>query len=317
MIKFLVKIFIKHYEKTSDPEVRKAYGIFSGVLGIFLNVLLFAVKLVTGFIVNSIAIISDAFNNLTDSASSVVTIFGANWSSKPPDKEHPYGHGRMEYIASLVVAFIIFTVGLQLFTESAKKIIRPEQVEINAVALAILILSVFIKIWMYSYNQYIGRTINSTLNKAAAKDSLNDVIATTGVITGTIIGTHVDFPVDGMLGLAISLLIMYTGFGTAKDSVYFLLGPSPDPEISSKIEKIVAESPIIRHCHDLHIHDYGPGKQMASMHVVVPPRLSVEKAHAHVHKMEERIKKELGIDIVIHIDPREGIDELLNNKTGK
>lgn len=313
MIKFLVKIFVKNYENTSDPEVRKAYGIFSGVLGIFLNVFLFAVKLVTGFMMNSIAIISDAFNNLTDSASSVVTIFGANWSSKPPDKEHPYGHGRIEYIASLVVAFIIFTVGLHLFSESVKKIISPEQVELHVIAMAILILSVFVKIWMFSYNQYIGRTINSTLNKAAAKDSLNDVIATTGVITGTIIGTYVDLPIDGILGLAISLLIMYTAFSTAKDSVYFLLGPSPDPEIYEKIEAIVEESPIIRHCHDLHVHDYGPGKQMASMHVVVPARLSVEKAHAHVHQLEERIKKELGIDIVIHIDPREGIDEQLNN----
>lgn len=311
MIKILIKKLIKNYEKVNDPEVRKSYGIFSGVLGIILNVILFVIKLITGIIMNSIAIISDAFNNLTDSASSVVTIFGANISNKPPDDEHPYGHGRMEYVASLVVAFIIFGVGLQLLGSSFDKIIKPEQVEFSLIPMLILSLSIFIKVWMYSYNKYIGNAIKSSMNIATAKDSMNDVIATSGVIAGTIIGLFVSFPIDGVLGLLISLLIIYTGFSTAKDSVYFLLGPSPDPEIAEKIEAIVSECNMINHCHDLHIHDYGPGRQMASMHVVVPPHISVEKAHELVHRLEEKIKNELGINIVIHIDPSENIDERL------
>lgn len=311
MIKIMIRKLIKNYENVNDPEVRKSYGIFSGVLGIILNVFLFVIKLITGMIMNSIAIISDAFNNLTDSASSVVTIFGANMSNKPPDDEHPYGHGRMEYVASLVVAFIIFGVGLQLLGSSFDKIIRPEQVELSLIPLVILALSIFIKVWMYAYNKYIGNKIKSSMNIATAKDSMNDCIATTGIIVGTIIGLYVEFPIDGVLGLLISLLIIYTGFSTAKDSVYFLLGPSPDPKIAEKIEAIVSECDMINHGHDLHVHDYGPGRQMASMHVVVPPRISVEKAHELVHRLEEKIKNELGIDIVIHIDPSENIDEML------
>lgn len=314
MIKILIKRFIKNYEQVNDPEIRKAYGMFSGILGVILNILLFMIKIITGFIMNSIAIISDAFNNLTDSASSVVTIYGASLSNKPPDKEHPYGHGRMEYIASLVVAFIIIIVGIQLLSSSAGKIFNPVEVEFSLIAMVFLVLSVFIKLWMFSYNRYIGKTINSSLNFATAKDSLNDVIATSGIIVGTIVGMYVNFPVDGVLGLLISLLIICTGFSTAKDAINDLLGPSPDPEIYEKIEEIVSSTRKIRHCHDLHVHDYGPGRKIASMHVVVPPHLSVEKAHDLVHSLEEKIKNELGIKIVIHIDPSEHIDEKLAGK---
>lgn len=307
MIKFLIKHFIPNYENTTDTDVREKYGVLSGIVGIICNVLLFIIKLVIGLIVNSIAIISDAFNNLTDSATSIITIIGAKLSNRPPDKEHPFGHGRYEYIASLLVAFLIFAVGWQLLGSSVNEIFNPQPVDINILAIVILSLSILIKVWMYSYNTYIGKIINSGLNIATAKDSLNDVIATSGVIIGTVIGLYVDLPIDGIIGLIISLLIMYTGFSTAKDTVNFLLGPSPDPEIPEKIEKMVAESKVVTNCHQLRIHDYGPGKQFASMHVDVPAHISVEEAHSLIHQLEEKIKKELGIDIVIHIDPNKNI----------
>lgn len=207
----------------------------------------------------------------------------------------------------MLVAFLIFAVGWQLLGSSVNEIFNPQPVDINILAIVILSLSILIKVWMYSYNTYIGKIINSGLNIATAKDSLNDVIATSGVIIGTVIGLYVDLPIDGIIGLIISLLIMYTGFSTAKDTVNFLLGPSPDPEIPEKIEKMVAESKVVTNCHQLRIHDYGPGKQFASMHVDVPAHISVEEAHSLIHQLEEKIKKELGIDIVIHIDPNKNI----------
>ncbi|WAA08839.1 cation diffusion facilitator family transporter [Fervidibacillus albus] len=314
MIKVLIKKFIKDYEDVHDPQVRASYGILSGILGMICNVFLFIIKLITGLMINSIAVISDAFNNLTDSGSSLITIIGANFSRKPPDLEHPYGHGRSEYIASLIVAFLIFAVGLELMIGSVKKIIEPEPVNVHGWSIAILFLSVFIKLWMYSYNKYIGNTIQSTMNIATAKDSFNDAIATLGVIVGTFIGMFVDFPVDGVIGLIISFFIIFTGFSTAKDSVHFLLGSSPDPDIIERIHTIISDSENIRGAHDLHVHDYGPGRKFASMHVVVPSHLNVEAAHFLIHELERRIKKELDIDIVIHIDPVEGIDEWLEEK---
>lgn len=312
MIKYIIKKFVRNYQHPEDSQVRKSYGVLSGVLGIICNTLLFLLKLIAGLMINSIAVISDAFNNLTDSGSSIITIYGANFSSKPPDKEHPYGHGRFEYVASLIVSFIIFTVGVELLQTSFSKIMNPEEVGFDILSLVILIISVFIKIWMYGYNKYIGKIIDSSMNEATAKDSLNDAVATLGVIAGTIIGLYVDWPIDAVLGLVISFLIIYTGFSTAKDSVHFLLGPSPDPQILDHINEIVAESPVVSSCHDLMIHDYGPGRKVASMHVVVPPDISVEKAHYLIHDLEGKIKQDLGIDIVIHMDPEEGIDEKLN-----
>lgn len=314
MITFIIRKFVKDYENVEDLTVRKSYGVLSGVLGIICNVFLFIIKLIVGLFINSIAVISDAFNNLTDSGSSLITIFGANLSSKPPDEEHPYGHGRIEYVASLIVSFFIFAVGLELMTGSFEKILHPERVEFSALSLVILLIAVFIKWWMYSYNKYIGKKIHSSMNLATAKDSLNDVVATVGVILGTVIGTFTDFPVDGMIGFIISLVIMYTGFTTAKDSVHFLLGSSPDPAILENIHSIISESRMVKGGHDLKVHDYGPGRKVASMHVVVPPDLRVGDAHSHVYELEQRIKRELGIDIVIHMDPDEHIDETLEKK---
>lgn len=309
MIKFIIKKFIANYENVKDADVRKAYGVLSGTIGLLCNLLLFLIKFVTGLFANSIAIMSDAFNNLTDSGSSLITLLGAKLSNKPPDKEHPHGHGRYEYIATLIVAFLIFGVGWELLGSSIEKIINPVEVTINYLTLFILCFSILIKLWMYSYNRYIGKTIDSSMNIATAKDSLNDSLATTGILIGTIVGLYVDLPIDGILGVAISLLIMYTGFTFAKDAVNSLLGQSPDAELLEQIYEIVSKSEPIKNGHDLRIHDYGPGWKVASMHVMVPSDMAVSDAHNLIHELEQKIKKELGVDIVIHMDPDNLKDE--------
>lgn len=305
MIKLIIKKFIKDSEKVNDKKVRESYGVLSGILGIICNVFLFVVKLVLGLYINSIAVISDAFNNLSDMGTSVITIFGAKLSSRPPDEEHPHGHGRYEYIASLVVSFIIFAVGLKLLSTSFNKILNPQKVLFNSVSVLILLISVLVKVWMFSYNKYIGKVINSSVNRAAALDSLNDVYATGGIILGMVIGNFTTFPVDGIMGLVISVLIMYTGFKAAKDSVNLLLGALPDPEIIQRINELVLSGENIKGIHDLKIHDYGPGRITASIHAEVADNVNIVDIHSEIDKIEAKVKEELGIDMVIHMDPVE------------
>ena len=305
MIKLIIKKFIKDSEKVNDKKVRESYGVLSGTLGIICNVFLFVVKLVLGLFINSIAVISDAFNNLSDMGTSVITIFGAKLSSRPPDEEHPHGHGRYEYIASLVVSFIIFAVGFRLLSTSFSKILNPQKVLLNTVSVLILLISVLVKVWMFSYNRYIGKVINSSVNRAAALDSLNDVYATGGIILGMVIGSFTAFPVDGIMGLVISVLIMYTGFKAAKDSVNLLLGALPDPEIIQRINELVLSGENIKGIHDLKIHDYGPGRITASIHAEVADNVNIVDIHSEIDKIEAKVKEELGIDMVIHMDPVE------------
>ncbi|MDD4170096.1 MAG: cation diffusion facilitator family transporter [Desulfotomaculaceae bacterium] len=303
MIKPIISKFIKDYQNVTDPGVREAYGVLSGVLGIICNLFLFFIKFFIGIYINSIAVISDAFNNLSDLGSSIINIFGAKISGSPPDPAHPYGHGRFEYIASLIIAFIIFAFGLQLLKSSFDKIINPEPVIYNPILIAILFMSIFIKLWMYSYNTYIAGKINSSINSATASDSLNDALATGGVIAGTMLGNFVSFPVDGLLGLIISILIIYTGFGIARDSINLILGPPPDPEVVKNINAIMLECNKIEGTHGLLVHDYGPGKIMASVHADVarngasPVEISTE-----IDEIQRSIKDRLGIDILIHVD---------------
>lgn len=303
MIRFLIKKFVKDYKNTEDKSVRESYGVFSGVLGIICNLFLFGVKLTIGLLMNSIAITSDAFNNLSDTGSSMITILGAKLSNRVPDEEHPFGHGRFEYISSLIIAFIIIIVGFELLKTSFAKIVNPEKVEFNWILIIILSISILVKVWMYFYNRYIGRTIGSKVNQAAAYDSLNDVVATSAVILTTIAGKFIDFPIDGIAGLMVSLLIMYTGYGVAKDTVNVLLGMSPSSETVDKINTQILECDFIEGVHDLKVHDYGPGRTIASVHVEMSDSISIVKAHSEIDKVEKRILKELGIDIVIHVDP--------------
>ncbi|HOM02935.1 MAG TPA: cation diffusion facilitator family transporter [Acetivibrio sp.] len=304
MIKLLIKWCIKDYQNVEDKKVRESYGVLSGVIGIICNVFLFSLKITTGLFINSIAVISDAFNNLSDLGSSVVAILGVKLSNRPPDDEHPHGHGRYEYISSLVVSFIIFAVGLELLRNSFGKIIKPEEVTFNAISISMLIISILVKLWMFSYNRYIGRIINSSINKATAQDSLNDAVATTAVVAGTLIGRVVAFPLDGIMGLIISALIMYTGFSIAKDAVDLLLGLCPDEELTKKI-KAYFNTDEIKGIHDLKVHDYGPGRISASIHAEVYEGENIVKIHSIIDEIEQKIKNELGVDIVVHMDPIE------------
>lgn len=303
MIKLLVKKFIKDSENVTDKGVREKYGILGGVLGIICNVFLFGIKLVIGLMMNSIAIISDAVNNLSDTGSSLVTIIGTKLSSRHPDKEHPFGHGRMEYISTLIVSFLIGIVGFELLKSSFSKIIDPQPVEFNLLLIIILSVSVLIKVWMFSYNRYLGKKIKSTVLTATASDSLNDVIATSAVIISTIIGKFVSLPIDGIVGFIVSGMVIYTGFGIAKDTIDLLVGSAPDKELVEKIEKTVLEAEGIVGIHDLIVHDYGPGRVMASAHAEVPDTADIVRAHEIIDETEEKILRELGVTIVLHMDP--------------
>ncbi|HHV95061.1 MAG TPA: cation transporter [Clostridiaceae bacterium] len=306
MIKYIIRKFIKDYQNVNNVHVRESYGILSGVMGISCNLFLFLLKLFVGLYINSIAVISDAFNNFSDFGSSLITILGAKFSSRPPDRGHPHGHGRYEYIASLVVSFMIFMVGLQIVRSSIDKIINPEDVQLNTLSIIILLVSVSVKIWMFHYNKYISKIINSSVNKAAAYDSLNDAIATGTVLIATTAGKYVDFPmIDGLIGLTISLLIIYTGFKIARDSVNLLLGSSPDPELIEKINTLVLKGKYIKGTHDLKVHDYGPGNIIASIHAEVSDDVNIVDVHSEIDNIEKEIKKELGVNIVIHMDPVE------------
>lgn len=303
MIQLIIRRFISDYTNVTKEKVRESYAVLSGLLGIICNLILFILKLIIGLTINSIAVLSDAFNNLSDLGSSLITIFGVKLSNQPPDSRHPHGHGRIEYIGALVIAFIIFAAGLQLFRGSFTKILHPEAPKFNLILMVILLSSIAVKLWMFSYNRYIGRVINSSINHATAYDSLNDVLATSAVIVGVFLSKYVSFPIDGVMGLGISMLIIYTGFTTAKSSVDLLLGSSPDPKLVAKINAMVAEGGNIISVHDLRLHDYGPGRIIGSLHVVIPNDLDIMEAHSEIDQIEQKIKHELGVDIVIHMDP--------------
>ena len=253
---------------------------------------------------NSIAVISDAFNNLSDMGSSLVTIIGTKLSGKRPDKEHPFGHGRLEYISSLIVSFIILLMGFELLKSSAVKIFRPEEVNFSLPLIIILSLSVLVKVWLYFSGSYMGSKINSSTLKAAARDSLNDVIATGAVIITTVIGQFVRLPaLDGIVGTAVALLIMKTGFDIARDTVGILLGSPADSELVSAISSAVLKGEGITGVHDLIVHDYGPGRVMASIHAEVPDDSDIVAVHEVIDAVEKNIETQLGIHMVIHMDP--------------
>ncbi len=309
MIRFLVKHSIKNYNNPELPEVRMAYGKLAGVLGIASNLILFLLKLLAGILGNSVAIMSDAFNNLSDMGSSVVSLIGTTASGRHADEEHPFGHGRVEYVATLIVSFIIILVGFELMKASFGKIFHYEPLAFHPLALVILIFSILVKLWLFVSNRYIGRKIRSTVIDAAAQDSLNDVFATGGVLLATLLGLVVEFPVDGIMGVLISVLIMFAGYGIARDTITVLLGTSPDPAMADAICRIVMEQEDVVGVHDLIIHDYGPGRCMASVHAEVPEDGDIIKVHEMIDATERRIQEEMGVHIVIHMDPVSVCDE--------
>ena len=303
MIKLLIKRFIPNSESSDDPIVRKKYGVLGGVCGITCNGLLFIIKLIIGIMVSSIAILSDAFNNLSDMGSSVVSIVGARISARKPDSDHPYGHGRAEYISSLIVSILIILVGYELFKSSLRGLFNPKQIIVGPVAFIFLIFSVLLKLWMWSANRYMGRKINSGLLMATAKDSLNDVLATSIVILSAILSPHTRIPVDSIVGIIVSGFIFYTGYSIARETTDKLLGQSVEEELSREIKEALMANDSILGMHGLMVHDYGEGIKIASVHAEVPEDMSLIDAHDIIDETEKKILNDLNVDIVIHIDP--------------
>lgn len=306
MYQLMLRLFVKDYKNTSSPIVRSRYGFLSGICGIICNIILFALKLSVGLFLNSVAVISDAFNNLTDMGSTIVTLAGVKLSNLKPDRDHPFGHGRFEYISALIVSFIIMLVGFELAKGSLEKVFNPTvSSEINWLAVILLCLSLPVKFFMYGYNKKFGKAIDSAPLLATATDSANDCIATGAVIICTIVdGLKIlPFALDGFVGCAVSILIIFSGFSVAKDTVGLLLGRAPDKELVKKISDMLVDSESIIDIHDLIVHDYGPGRLFASVHAEISDTDNIVVAHEAIDKIEKDIFNALGCEITIHLDP--------------
>lgn len=302
MIGILTRCF--SLEELPEEKKRGAYGMLCGVVGILLNILLFAGKFITGFVTNSIAITADAVNNLSDAGSSVITLAGFKLAEQKADSEHPYGHGRMEYIAGFVVSAIILIMGFELVRSSIEKIIHPEKPLFSAVTAVILIVSILVKCYMAFYNYKIGKKIDSAAMKATATDSLSDCVSTTVVLICSVVGYFSGLQIDGVCGVLVGLLIMYAGLQAAKDTLDPLLGQPPEDEFVEKIEQIVLNfDENICGVHDLLVHDYGPGRRVISLHAEVPGDGNILKLHDIIDNLEMALTKELGCVATIHMDP--------------
>lgn len=303
MIQFLAKRFIKDYENISSPAVRRRYGILSGCVGIGLNLLLFAGKLLAGILSRSIAVTADAVNNLSDAGSSVVTLLGFKLAAQAPDRDHPFGHGRLEYVSGLVVSMVILLMGVELGKTSLEKILHPEEVNFSPLVAVILCASITVKLYMAYYNRSIGRKINSAAMAATAADSLSDCLATAAVLLGALAGHFWNVKIDGWCGAAVALFILWSGFGAARETINPLLGQPPSPEFVEQIRALVRAHPQIIGIHDLIVHDYGPGRRILSLHAEVPASGDILELHDVVDGLERRLNDELGCLATIHMDP--------------
>ena len=303
MLTLLSRLFIPDYENYSSPKVRQAYGILTGSVGIFFNFFLFVLKIVAGMISHSIAITADAFNNLSDAGSSVITLIGFKMSGQEADSDHPYGHGRIEYLAGLSVSAIILIMAAELAKSSFEKILHPTLPEISPVIFLILVVSILVKLYMYLYNRAVGKKIGSAAMEATAMDSLSDCAATAAVLAATLIGHFTSLQIDGWCGIVVAALVLWAGIQAARDTISPLLGQPPAPEFVQRIEKIVLSSPVVQGIHDLIVHDYGPGRVMISLHAEVPAHGDIMALHDEIDNIEQRLRRELGCAATIHMDP--------------
>jgi len=317
MIKFFIRLFIQNPENIKDIDVRRNYGKVCSITGIGLNILLFIGKYIAGFITGSVAIMADSFNNLSDAGSSVITLLGFHLAEKKPDPEHPFGHGRIEYVSGLIVAMLIVIMGVELLQTSFQKIFHATKVEINALAIVILILSIFVKIYMAYYNHTIGKKINSSAMNAIALDSLSDVLATTVVLISMIIMHFTGWNLDGISGVFVALFILRAGAGAASETVQPLLGQPPEPEFVEEVRRIVLSHDKIHDIHDLIVHDYGPGRCMISLHAEVPGNEDIFELHDMIDLTEYELKMKLNCEAVIHMDPLAIDDECVNEMKQK
>lgn len=313
MTNLLVKLFVKNHEDIHNQKVRTSYGVVTSIVGIILNLLLFAVKFIIGFLVNSISVTADAFNNLSDAASSLIGFIGAKLANRPPDKEHPFGHGRYEYITALVVSFLVLQVGFSCLQNSIGKIIRPESTKFNWVTVIILGASVLFKIWLSIFNRTIGNKINSSVMKATAADALSDVLITSATVISLIIAYATGLKIDGYVGVAVSIFVLIAGFNIAKDTLEPLLGKAVDKGTYDKITQKVMSYPNIIGTHDLIVHSYGPSHTMATVHCEVPNNASMEETHEVIDRIEREVLRDLDIFLVIHMDPVEVDDKVVNH----
>ena len=302
-INYLLNIATQGSFDYTDKKVRGRVGYMAGVFGLIINILLTAVKVVIGLSISSIAVTADAFNNLSDATSSIITIVGLNISNSPPDKEHPYGHGRVEYLTALMVAFMVMVVGVQFVRSSVNRIVSPEPVKFQWISLILLLISIVLKVWLVILNRRLGDKISSTALKATATDALGDVLTTSVIILSLLLSFVTDFPIDGYVGLLVSILILYSGFSLVKETISPLIGEAPDPDLIAAINEGVLSYDYILGVHDLIVHNYGPGKTMATIDVEVPADMDLVTIHDIVDRAERELSEKHDVHLVIHIDP--------------
>lgn len=300
---FLIRHFIKDHTETTRPVVRTRYGMLGGIVGIVCNLLLFAVKISIGFFSGSMSIIADAFNNLSDIGSNAVTLLGFKMANQPPDPEHPFGHGRMEYMSAALVSILIVLVGVELLRESVDKILHPQPLKFSYYIIAALVVSILVKLWMGLFNKKLGGCIHSPALLATAADSISDCVATSAVLLSVLVSHFTALNIDAYAGLIVSVLIIYNGIKSIKDTLDPLLGMPPDPETVTALEALVLSYPDFLGIHDLIIHNYGPGRSFASLHVEVPQDIDILACHERIDHCEKTIMEQLGIETVIHMDP--------------
>lgn len=303
MITFMASLFIKDSKNYKEPSVRQAYGVLSGAVGIGLNILLFFGKWLAGTISGSIAIIADAFNNLSDAGSSIITLIGFRLSGQEPDPEHPFGHGRMEYISGLLVSVAILVMGFELIGSSIGKLRSPEPIESSALVFGILIASILVKLYMFFYNHSLSKKIESAAMKATSVDSLSDTVATTLVLIATLISKYTGLLLDGWFGILVGLFILYTGGSTLKETIDLLLGQPPKQEFIDEVKEIVLGHSMVHGVHDLIVHDYGPGRVMISLHAEVDVNGDIQDIHEQIDHIEHELQEKLHCSATIHMDP--------------
>lgn len=312
MTKFLIKLFIKDKDNTKNQEVRGKYAMLSSITGIVVNILLSLFKLIIGIFANSISIISDALNNVSDAGSSIVTMVGFKLSQKKVDADHPWGHGRMEYITGFFVDILILLVGFELLKSSVDKIIHPEVPNINNITIILLVVAILAKLWLFVFYRKIAKTIDSAAIKGTAYDSISDSISTLAVLVSAFVAKFAKISIDGYVSLLVSMFILFTGYKAIKEIIDLLLGQKPDPEFVKQIEEFAMKYETIEGIHDIMVHDYGPGRKIVSFHAEVPANSDISRAHDIIDQMEQDIFENFGCITTVHMDPIVVDDEEIN-----
>lgn len=309
MTDFLVRIFVKNYQEIENQQVRTDYGVLSSIVGVICNVILFGIKITVGFLMNSISVMADAFNNLSDAASSIISFVGVKLANRPADKEHPFGHGRYEYISALAVAFLVLQVGLSCMKSAINKILHPSLISSSWLAIGILTVSIFLKVWLGLFNRKLGSRINSSVMKATAADAFGDVLITSATVISVIVGHLSGLKIDGYMGFVVSLFVLYAGFNIAKDTLEPLIGEAVTPEVYDRISSFVESYEGVLGTHDLIVHNYGPSNTMATIHAEISKDADIVEAHEMIDLIEQEALKKLDIFLVIHMDPIAANDE--------